>query len=92
MIYKNKIDELVSRREQLLIKKQQKKDKMFEQNSIITTKIKKLENLSYRKKDKTDAEVAEIEREINKTERLIEIEKDYVNSLFKKDKTDFEQN
>ncbi len=83
MKFQNKIDELVTKRENLLIKKQRKIDRMFEQNSIITTKIKKLENLSYRKKDQTDADVAEIDREINKTERLIEIERDYVNSLFK---------
>lgn len=77
----SKIDELVNEKARLLFIKEKNDNKMHEKNSAIETQIKKLENKSYRNKVATDAANADIDRQVNKLNKLIELERDYVNSL-----------
>lgn len=78
---KSRIDELVSEKERLLFQKEKNTNKIHEANSKIETKIKKLENKAYRNKVATDDANAVIDRQINKINKLIELEREYVNSL-----------
>lgn len=82
---KSTIEQLEMRRARLLILKQSKKDKMEEANSKAETKIKVIENRAYRKKVKNDTELAEIDRELNKIVKLIEVEKQCANEMTKKE-------
>lgn len=88
---KSRIDDLVSRKEELELMKERKLNAMHERNSKRETKIKKLENKAYQDKVATDVEVAEIDREINRTDKLIDIEREYTfglaKSIFDKSKT-----
>lgn len=77
----SRIDELVSEKESLLFKKEKNQNKMHEKNSKIETQIKRLENKSYRNKVSTDDANANIDRQVNKINKLIELEREYVNSL-----------
>lgn len=78
---KSKIDALVNQKERLLYKREKNENLMHEENSKIETKIKKLENKTYRKKVATDSANAEIYRQVNKINKLIELEREYVNSI-----------
>ncbi len=78
----SKIDELVREKETFIIKKQRLEDRLQEENSKIETRIKTLENKAYRKKVGTDTLLASIDRALNKIDKLIELEKEYVCSLF----------
>lgn len=78
---KSRIDELVNEKEKLLFRKERNTNSMHEKNSKIGTKIKKLENKSYRNKVATDDANAVIDRQVNKINKLIELEREYVNSL-----------
>lgn len=78
---KSKIDALVNQKERLLYKREKNENLMHEENSKIETKIKKLENKTYRKKVATDSANAEIDRQVNKINKLIELEREYVNSI-----------
>lgn len=78
---KSRIDELVNEKEKLLFRKERNTNLMHEKNSKIGTKIKKLENKSYRNKVATDDANAVIDRQVNKINKLIELEREYVNSL-----------
>ena len=78
---KSRIDELVNEKERLLFKREKNKNIINEKNSKIETKIKKLENKSYRNRVASDDANAEIDRQVNKINKLIELEREYVNSL-----------
>lgn len=75
---KSRIDELVARKEELELMKERKLNAMHERNSKRGTKIKKIENKAYQDKVQTDVEVAEIDREIDKTNKFIKLEQEYV--------------
>lgn len=77
----SRIDELVNEKERLLFRKEKNTNSMHEKNSKIETQIKKLENKSYRNKVATDDANAAIDRQVNKINKLIELEREYVNSL-----------
>ena len=77
----SRIDELVNEKERLLFIKEKNTNTMHEKNSKIETQIKKLENKSYRNKVSTDDANAVIDRQVNKINKLIELEREYVNSL-----------
>lgn len=77
----SRIDELVSKKEALELLKERKLNAMHERNSKRETQIKKIENKAYQDKVQTDVEVAEIERNIAKTQKLIKLEKEYVCGL-----------
>ena len=77
----SRIDELVNEKERLIFIKEKNTNIMHEKNSKIETQIKKLENKSYRNKVSTDDANAAIDRQVNKINKLIELEREYVNSL-----------
>ena len=82
----SRIDELVKEREALLYQRQENEDKMHEANSKIGTKIKKLENESYRNKIKCDDANAEIDRQVRRITKLISLEGEYVKRLAEEEK------
>ena len=82
----SRIDELVKEREALLYQRQENEDKMYEANSKIGTKIKKLENESYRNKIKCDDANAEIDRQVRRITKLISLEGEYVKRLAEEEK------
>lgn len=77
----NKIDKLVKRQSELLIKKQNIQDKMKETNSNIENKIQRLENKAFVIKQTADSKIAEIDRQYAKNLKQIQLEKDYYNSI-----------
>ena len=78
---KSKIDRLANRKAKLQLKKLSVKDKQEEVNSAIETDLKKLENLSWRNKENARRKIEFIDREIVKIDQLIEVEKEYVNTI-----------
>ena len=74
-------EKLEMREAELLILRQSKKDKQEEANSKLETKIKVLENKAFRNKVKTDAEIAEIDRELEKIQELKKVEQKCANNL-----------
>lgn len=82
----SRIDELVKQKEALIYQRQTNEDRMHEKNSKLGTKIKKLENISYRNKVKCDDANAEIDREVKRINKLIELEREHANEV-----ADFEQ-
>lgn len=78
---KSRIDELVNQKEKLLFKKQKNEDKTNEVNSKLGTKINKLENKAYRNRVQKEDKNALIDRELKRIRKLIELEREYVNSL-----------
>jgi len=83
---KSRIDELVGDKESLLFLREKKKNKIHEANSKLETKIKRLENKAYRNKVTLDDYKAEIDRQVRKINALIELEREYVNSLADQEK------
>lgn len=80
-MFKNKIDKLVINREKLELRKTQIRDEQNRINSNIETRQKALQDLTFRNKDKADAKIADINRQIRKINKLINIEVDYANEL-----------
>lgn len=74
-------EKLEMREAELLILRQSKKDKQEEKNSKLETKIKVLENKAFRNKVKTDADIAEIDRELEKILELKKVEQKCANNL-----------
>lgn len=74
-------ENLEMREAELLILKQSKIDKQEEKNSKLETKIKVLENKAFRNKVKTDADVAEIDRELAKIQELKKVEQKCADSI-----------
>ncbi|MBQ8443750.1 MAG: hypothetical protein IJX25_00140 [Clostridia bacterium] len=83
---KSRIDELVAKKEELLFLKERKSNQIHEANSKLGTKIKKLENKSYRNKVVLDDFKADIDRQVRKINALIELEREYVNTLADQEK------
>lgn len=81
LFFGNKIDKLVKRQSELLIKKQNIQDKMKETNSNIENKIQRLENKAFVIKQTADSKIAEIDRQYAKNLKQIQLEKDYYNSI-----------
>lgn len=80
-LFKSRIDKLVDKASSLVIKKQNIEDKMHEKNSMIETKLKKLENKSFRNKQIADKKTAEIDRLLEKTNEDIKTEQKYYASI-----------
>lgn len=83
---KSRIDELVAEKERLLFLKEKNTNKVHEANSRLGTKIKRLENKSFRNKVALDDFSADINRQVKKINSLIELEREYVNSLADQEK------
>ena len=86
-LFKSRIDKLVDKASKLVIKKQNIEDKMHEKNSVIETKLNKLENKSFRNKQIADRKVAEINRLVVKTNEDIKTEQKYYASINTETKT-----
>lgn len=80
-LFKSKIDKLVIKNEKLALEKTKIRDKQNKINASIENKMKDLEQTSFRNKDKADNQIAEIDRQIKKNEKLINIEVDYAREL-----------
>lgn len=79
--HESKIDILVKEQSKLIVEKQKIKDSLNEENSRIETKIKELENLSYRNKQIADGKIAELDRKIKKGQDQIDLEANYYSDL-----------
>jgi len=80
-IFKSKLDRLVSKKSSLENLKDKIKDKMHEENSNIETTTKALIDKSLRNKAVANAKCNEIDREINKINKLIQVEREYAFSI-----------
>ena len=78
---KSRIDELVKQKAELLFKQQKREDKINEENKKLESRIEKLKNKKFRNDVKLDDEKAETDRQVKRLNRLIDLERDYVNSL-----------
>lgn len=83
-IFKSKIDKLVDKQAELENSKQKVRDRQNEANSKIETKVNALTQKAYRNKDRADSKIAEIDRQIEKNKKLINVEVDYAKSIIKK--------
>lgn len=81
MFKKNNIDNLVKKQGQLEFIKTKIRDNQNERNSNIENKMQKLQNVAMRNKEKADNKIADIERQIEKNSKLINIEVDYTKSI-----------
>ena len=72
---------LVKLKERLLYERQRNEDRKDEKNSKLETKIKKIENKSYNNKVKCDNANAEINRELKRVGKLIELEREHANQI-----------
>lgn len=79
----NKIDKLVRENEQIVVERQRVKDKQNETNSNIETKIKALEDLAFRNKQKADTKIANLTRKLDKNVEQIDLEAKYYNKVAK---------
>lgn len=75
------IDELVKQKEAYLYERQCNEDAMHEKNSKLETKIKKLENKAFRNKVECDDRNNEIDREVKRINKLIELEREHANAI-----------
>ena len=80
-IFKSKIDKLVSKNEQLVLQKTKIRDTQNSVNANLERKMNNLEKLAFRNKDKADSQIANIDRQIEKNKKLINIEVDYAKEL-----------
>jgi uncharacterized coiled-coil DUF342 family protein len=87
-LFRSKIDKLINKKEGLANKKQKIKDIMYETNSKIETKLKRYENLAQRNKADADNKINDINREIDKITKLIDVEKTYVQGIENSETTD----
>jgi hypothetical protein len=79
----NKIDKLVRENEKIVVERQRVKDKQNETNSNIETKIKALEDLAFRNKQKADTKIANLTRKLDKNVEQIDLEAKYYNKVAK---------
>lgn len=79
----NKIDKLVRENERIVVGRQRVKDKQNETNSNIETKIKALEDLAFRNKQKADTKIANLTRKLEKNVEQIDLEAKYYNKVAK---------
>lgn len=80
-LFKSRVNKLVDKRDSLTFKRQKIEDKKNLTNSKIENKIRDLENKSWRNQIITTNKIDDINRKLEKTERDILSEKDYVNSI-----------
>ena len=80
-IFKSKIDKLACKKEELEIKKTKIEDKKNKVNAMLGAKQKAILDKTYINKDKADAQIAEINRQLKKINKLINIEVDYAKEL-----------
>ena len=78
---KNNIDALVKKQSELEFMKTKIRDQQNEKNARIENKMQRLENVALRNKVKADNEIADIERQMEKNAKLINIEVDYTKSI-----------
>lgn len=84
MFKKNNVDSLVKRQSQLEFNKTKIRDLQNEKNSQIENKMQRLQNIAMRNKEKADNKIADIERQMEKNSKLINIEVDYTKSIGEK--------
>lgn len=80
-IQTSRIDELVKQKEALISQKQFNTNKKNEINSKYGIKIKKLENKSFKIQEQCDNANYEIDRELRRIAKLIELEREHANSV-----------
>lgn len=81
MFKKNNIDNYVKKQGRLEYAKTKVRDNQNEKNSNLENKMQKLQNLALRNKEKADNKIADIERQMEKNSKLINIEIDYAKSI-----------
>lgn len=80
-LFKSRVNGLVDKRDRLTFKRQKIEDQKNLTNSKIENKIRDLENKAWRNQIVTSNKIDDINRKLEKTERDILSEKDYVNSI-----------
>ena len=80
-LFKSKVNKLVDKRDELIFKRQKIEDKKNLTNSRIENKIRDLENKAWRNQIIATNKIDDINRKLEKAERDIISEKDYVNSI-----------
>lgn len=80
-LFKSRVNKLVDKRDRLTFKRQKIEDQKNLTNSKIENKIRDLENKAWRNQIITTNKIDDINRKLEKTERDILSEKDYVNSI-----------
>lgn len=80
-LFKSKVNKLVDKRDELIFKRQKIEDKKNLTNSRIENKIRDYENKAWRNQIIATNKIDDINRKLEKAERDIISEKDYVNSI-----------
>ena len=80
-LFKSKVNKLVDKRDELIFKRQKIEDKKNLTNSRIENKVRDLENKAWRNQIIATNKIDDINRKLEKAERDIISEKDYVNSI-----------
>ena len=80
-LFRSKVNKLVDKRDELIFKRQKIEDKKNLTNSRIENKIRDLENKAWRNQIIATNKIDDINRKLEKAERDIISEKDYVNSI-----------
>lgn len=80
-LFKSKVNKLVDKRDNLIFKRQKIEDKKNLTNSRIENKMRDLENKAWRNQIIATNKIDDINRKLEKAERDIISEKDYVNSI-----------
>lgn len=81
MFKNNNIDSLVRKQSKLEFNKTKTRDIQNEKNSRIENKMQRLQNIALRNKEKADNKIADIDRQMEKNSKLINIEVDYTKSI-----------
>lgn len=79
--FKNRVNKLIDERDALTFKRQKISDKKNLVNSQIENKIRKLENESWRNQITATNQIEEINRQLERVERNLNSEKEYVNGI-----------
>jgi DNA repair ATPase RecN len=77
----NRIDELVKQKEALLSQKEFNTNKKNEINARYGIKIKRLENKCFKVQEQCDNDNYEIDRELRRIAKMIELEREHANSV-----------
>lgn len=80
-LFKSKVNKLVDKRDELIFKRQKIEDQKNLTNSRIENKMRDLENKAWRNQIIATNKIDDINRKLEKVERDIISEKDYVNSI-----------
>ena len=80
-LFKSKVNKLVDKRDKLIFQRQKIEDKKNLTNSRIENKIRDYENKAWRNQIISTNKIDDINRKLEKAERDIISEKDYVNSI-----------